>query len=264
MNFAINYVFTEVKSSDTYIKYPGTKWDLPTLKELINKQHKILLHGIIPSSGSIIDPHLCDCIEEFAKFVMITNQKWLSFHLDYKSRYMSNDFDETIKENIFKIRKYCGENIQILIENVPPAGTTQAWCMDPEIISGYCGKYDFGFLLDISHVIVASKFREEKVEEYLSKLPLDKVKEIHVSGYSKSPDGSYQDSHTECNTRVYKLLEYVLYKTPNCEMISIEYSPEIEDIALENLEKTEEYKNICVKQQFQLDRVKSIVRKINI
>jgi len=264
MNFAINYVFSEVKSSDTYIKYPGTKWDLPTLRALINKKHKIVLHGVIPSSGSIIDPHLCDFIEEFATFVKSTDQKWLSFHFDHKSSYMSNDFDKTIENNISKIRKYCGDNIQILIENVPPTGTNQDWCMDPEVISEYCRKYDFGFLLDIAHLIVASKFRGEKVEEYLSKLPLGKVKEIHVSGCLKLPDGSYLDNHTECNSRVYKLLEYVLHKTPNCEMISIEYSPEIGDIELENLEKTEEYRTICAKQQLQLNRVKSIVRKTNL
>jgi len=267
MEFAVNYLLPEatlfLKLSNTYIKYPGLKWDLETLKELIASRSKIILHGLIPSSGSIIDPHLCDHIEEFSKFVKITNQKWLSFHFDYKPKYMCTDFDETIKRNICKIREYCGENIQILIENVPPVNNVQDWCMEPVIISNYCEKYDFGFVLDIPHAFITSKSRGETFDEYVKKLPLGRVKEIHVSGWTELSDGRLHDSHTICKHNVYKLLESVLYLTPNCEMISIEYSPQTEFTTLSNMEKIEEYKYICIKQQLQLSRVKSIVKKMN-
>jgi len=266
MDFAINYVSAEamlfLKLKDNYIKYPGMNCNIETLKELIEKRYKIVLHGLVPSSGSITDPHLCDHIEEFAKLVKITNQRWLSFHLDYKSKYISTDFDVTIRHNISEIRKYCGENIPILIENVPPIDNCQDWFINPEIISQYCEKYDLGFLLDIPHAIVAANSRGEQIEKYLSKLPLNKVREIHISGFVTSPEGSLKDAHTECNYKVYKVLEYVLYKTPGCEMITIEYCPKTNFSFLGNMEKIKKYKDICVSQQFQLTRVRSIAQKV--
>jgi len=268
MNFAVNYLFTEathfLKLHDTYINFPATNWNVETLKKLAETRNKIILHGIIPSSGSILDPRLCDYIGEFSKYIKIINQKWLSFNFDYKPKYMSTDFDNTIKRNIFKIREYCGEDIQILIKNIILVDNVQDWCVEPVIISNYCEKYNFGFILDIPHALIASNSRGETFEEYLRKLPLDRVKEIRVSGCTELSDGTLHHSHTICKHNVYKLLESVLYKTPNCEMISIGYLPQTEFVSLNNIDKINEYKYICVKQQLQLNRVKSIVRNMEI
>lgn len=266
MEFAVDYMFKEAEkflnSNDVYIKYPGVMHDIDTLVYLIESQRKILLHGIIPSSGSIMDPLLCNNIEQFARFVKITKQKWLSFHFDYKPKYMDTNFDKTIEKNVLLIRKYCGENIPILIENVPVYDNIQDWCMDPKIISEYCEKYNLDFLLDISHAIVAAQHRREDIEEYISKLPLNLIKEIHVGGCEQSMSGLYRDAHTECTSIVYKLLEKVLYLAPNCEMITIEYKPFIRTSTVSNSFRLLEYKEYCVKQQIQLKRVKSIVEKV--
>jgi len=265
MNYSVNYVFPEVMEllnlGDTYIKYPGGKYDLKTLDDLINKKYNIVLHGIIPSSGSIRDSDLCNDIEEFAKYVKLTNQKWLSFHLDNKTWYVKSDLDETISNNIVKIRDYCGNDMPILIENMPPVDAREEWCADPTITSKICKKYNLGLLLDIPHLVISSKFREETVEEYLSKLPLDRVKEIHVSGWSQLPDGSLYDSHIECSSYSYELLDYVLDRTPNCEMVSLEYAPARDydgyQVAKQYREerKTEDF---CIELERQLEIIKGI------
>ena len=158
MKFAVNYVTPEVMKldnpSDTYIKYPGGKWDLQTLKNLVNDGYRTILHGLIPSSGSILDPNLCDNIEEFAEIFKQTDQKWLSFHLEHKPKYAKEDFDLTITNNIKKLKEYCGKDIQILIENMPPVDTIEEWCADPEMISKVCEKYNFEMLLDIPHAVI--------------------------------------------------------------------------------------------------------------
>ena len=269
MIFTVNYVFPEVMEllnpSDVCIKYPGGKWDLETLRDLIAKKHKIVLHGIIPSSGSILDPSLCDQIKEFARFVKSTDQKWLSFHLDHKAKYINADIDETITRNVAIIREYCG-SIPILLENMPPVDTIEEWCADPEIIFQYCNKYNFGLLLDIPHLVISSKFLGMSIEEYLSKLPLERIKEIHVSGWSQLPDGNLYDSHVECNSYSYELLEYVLKQAPNCEMVSLEYAPSRDydghQVAKEYREErvTEDF---YIEQQRQLDIIKGIVEKLS-
>ena len=267
MKYAVNYVTPEVMElvapSDTYIKYPGGKWDLDTLKQLVNDGHKVVLHGLIPSSGSILDPNLCDHIEEFAKLIKQTNQQWLSFHLDHKAKYVKEDYDTTIRNNIDKIREYCGQDMPILIENMPPVDTIEEWCADPVMISKVCKKYNLGLLLDIPHAVISAKHRNEDAKKYIDSLPLDRVKEIHISGWSELSDGKLYDSHVECATESYDILDYSLEKTPNCEMISLEYAPSRD---YDGHQVAKEYRenrvanDFYVEQQRQLKKVKDIVR----
>lgn len=265
MNYAVNYIFPEVmnftKPDDTYIKYPGGKWDFDTLKDLISKSYKVVLHGIIPSSGSILDPMLCDHISEFYEIAKNTNQKWLSFHFERKDKYEQADIDDVIQSNITKIHKYFGD-IQLLIENMPTVDGIQSWCCEPSVISKYCKKYNFGLLLDIPHSVISAQYFKKDVKDYINEFPLSIVKEIHLSGWSRLNNGKLYDSHIECNQESYELLKYVINKTENCEMISLEYAPsrdyDGESVAKEYREKRS-YEELYIEQQRQLKKIKEIV-----
>lgn len=266
MNFAVNYIFQEtmkfIKPDDTYIKYPGGEWDFNNLKNLINQNYKIILHGIIPSFGSILDSTLCDHIDKFYEVAKLTNQRWLSFHFERKPKYIHEDIDKIIELNITKIHKYFG-NIPILIENMPPVDTIENWCCDTAIISKYCDKYNFGLLLDIPHSVISSQYLRKDPKQYINELPLSKVKEIHISGWSKLADGKLYDSHTECINESYELLDYVINKVKNCEMVSLEYSPsrdyDGQTLVKEYREKRSD-EDLYIEQQRQLKKVKEIVK----
>ena len=55
------------------IKFPGRSPKIETLNNLVETDFKILLHGIVPSSGSLLDPSLCDNLKSYSKFIKLTN-----------------------------------------------------------------------------------------------------------------------------------------------------------------------------------------------
>lgn len=105
--------------NEVYIKYPGGKWDLETLEKLCKRNYHVVLHEVIPASGSIFDPNLLKGFDTFSKYIISTNQQWSSFHFDYKDKYGEPDYISTLEKNLKIIRGYF-PNITILLENLPP------------------------------------------------------------------------------------------------------------------------------------------------
>jgi Protein of unknown function (DUF692) len=79
-----------------------------------------------------------------------------------------------------------------------------------------------GFLLDLAHARVSSYHRGEEARDYINALPLDKVKEIHISGARLEADG-LRDRHLPLSELDYILLEEVIAKTPNLKVLTLEY-----------------------------------------
>ena len=131
MKFTINYINEDVMGlstpNDIYIKYPGGKWDLETLSKLCNRNYHVVLHEVIPSSGSIIDSNMLKGFNTFSKYIISTNQQWLSFHFDYKDKYGQPDYISTLEKNLKIIRSYF-PNIIILLENLPHVDGIKDWC----------------------------------------------------------------------------------------------------------------------------------------
>ena len=175
MRFAVNYVNNEFNSKykfdkDIYLKYPGFSASIDELTHMPKLNNKILLHGIVPSSGSIFDEHLCDNMDKWADIFKKSNNRWVSLHFYYKDSFCPiNKVEEVCYNNITKIKKFLPD-IPIIIENVPYAYKEFDFCLDPNIISYYCNKYDLGFLLDISHMCIYAGNNNLNVDEYLKKL----------------------------------------------------------------------------------------------
>lgn len=257
MDIAVNYVSTfnveELKCfNNILIKFPGARGcKLSSLKKLVSIQKNLVLHGIIPSSGSILDSELCDNISEFAKIYKNLDQRWISIHLEGNPKYKDCGLDN-LKNNVNTLKKIFGDDITILVENSHPYACLIEKYTDPMVISQICTEYDLGFLLDIPHAIVSASYRNEDIMEYIDNLPLQLVKEIHISGVTKKEDGSFLDSHLECDTQVYELLKYVLLKGVPVELISIEYSPIFERRS----------GHIFNMQMLQINKVKRIIKEV--
>lgn len=77
------------------------------------------------------------------------------------------------------------------------------------------------FLLDVSHARCLTHFWQMPTEEYLAKLPLARVREIHTNG-PKIVDGEMCDVHEKMVERDYQLLNWAVQNT-RAEIVTLEY-----------------------------------------
>lgn len=135
-----------------------------------------------------------------------------------------------VKERMGSVLRLWKENldIDILIENVPYTSYYETnspkiikHSVTPKLINELCTEYEVGLLLDIAHAKVAASGLDMAIEDYLTALPLERVKEIHVVGTRETESG-LRDNHLEMDENDYKILELVL-KITNPEIVTLEY-----------------------------------------
>ena len=257
MEYCVNYINDEIlecgQKGAQYIKYPGRMCDIETLEKLYSKNYPIVLHGIIPSSGSILDPHLCDHLDEYSKYIVGTNQKWLSFHFDYREKYNDTNYIPSLEKNL-KILRSKFPNIEILIENVPKVSQMEPWYSDPKTFNQVLQKYNLKMLLDISHAMVSANYAGMSFEQYVSMFDLDRVVEVHFSGTDINSNEKMFDAHTEGNQKDFDCFEYAIKKCPNAKMITLEYAP-----ILENQDQSLYYYK---QQQMQIEKLQQIYENV--
>ena len=76
-------------------------------------------------------------------------------------------------------------------------------------------------LLDLAHARLAAAFRGQAVEEYVAALPLERVRQIHVSGIRRR-NGRWYDAHESLQEEDYRLLEWALDRCDPA-MVTLEY-----------------------------------------
>tara|TARA_A100001037_G_scaffold290316_1_gene303015 strand:+ start:110 stop:877 length:768 start_codon:yes stop_codon:yes gene_type:complete len=77
---------------------------------------------------------------------------------------------------------------------------------DPDFISKIVRENDVYLILDIAHAMISAHNLNFSPEDYFSRLPLDRVKEIHFSAHGML-DGKWRDLHNRPNNETYELLE---------------------------------------------------------
>ncbi len=143
--------------------------------------------------------------------------------------------------------------VPLLLENVPdsPQDRTRFGhypYFNSEQISRLILENDIGFLLDLTHAKITSRFRGWDVRTYLSELPLSRIAEIHVNGSGFDSDGFPADIHASMDEEDFDLLDWILGIT-NPEIITLEYSglnteqpEETEYHLFQNLKRLNEYR----------------------
>ncbi len=112
--------------------------------------------------------------------------------------------------------------LPVILENMAVLpGLDSLFESDPETIMQILLETDTGFLLDLGHARIAAAYRKQPVWEYLSALPLERVREIHVSGPRESENGFY-DAHQPLQEEDYQLLTWCLRHT-DPEVVTLEY-----------------------------------------
>jgi uncharacterized protein (UPF0276 family) len=118
----------------------------------------------------------------------------------------------------------------VLVENMPRWSCHRpAYVVDPAFISSVVEETGCDFLLDLAHARVAAHYQGEPVRDYLERLPLGRLVEIHVSGPRPLPrngsmdNGTLFDAHEPLQEVDYALLSWVLLRT-RPRAVTLEYS----------------------------------------
>jgi uncharacterized protein len=161
------------------------------------------------------------------ELVKASGTPYLSVHLDVQAE----DFEipvtralalERIVGSVRQLQELTG--LEVLLENVAHYAWSErpSYITDPEFIAQCFELSGAGFLLDLAHARVSAHHRGQEVRDYLNALPLDKIKEMHVSGARLEADG-LRDRHLPLSELDYILLEEVIAKAPNLKVLTLEY-----------------------------------------
>lgn len=135
-------------------------------------------------------------------------------------------------------------NVPLLIENTPDTTIERKEndfypYFTPQRISELSINNDVYFLLDIAHAKITAKDQGLDIYNYIKKLPLDRIKEIHLVGSGYNKDGFPIDIHQAMQNEDYELLAWVLnYSKP--DIVTLEYNGikgENEELIMRNLEE---------------------------
>ncbi|MEG1705229.1 MAG: DUF692 family protein [Clostridia bacterium] len=273
MKIAINYLgevinlIKEKKIEIDYIKYPSiSDTNLDEIKDIMtNNNINMLYHGLLLKKYGITDITSDTFIEDInidinKEAIKISKTNGISIHIGQDKI----DASMHTEEELIKI---VSKNIQFLKDTFPnlefysfenKENTKNKIIMDSNFISKCIYLNDCNFLLDISHAAIASKNIGMDFYEYLDKLPLDKIYEIHLNGWNF--DGENASSHIKITKEGYDALNYVLqYSNP--KIITIEYGAFLEGKKLSYIKDFKE-KNMTVRNEIleQISKVKEICR----
>jgi uncharacterized protein len=133
--------------------------------------------------------------------------------------------DESIERVLASLKSCSGRlGVPLLLENppvyFPVPGSTMS---QTEMVCEICERSDVGLLLDLAHfLITAHTLRFDPFEEVV-RYPLDRVREVHVSGLDFQ-DGGYWDDHAaRAPERELQLLKLVLSRSP-VQAVTLEYN----------------------------------------
>jgi uncharacterized protein (UPF0276 family) len=173
--------------------------------------------------------------EVVAEVIDRTDPPYISTHLEARVEFFpefrdfQHELDPVVEEALFRhflsaVRQVKAEiGLPLVLENFPYYSFWVHYklCADPGFITRICTEGDCGFLLDIAHARCSAWFFQMDLLSYLSALPLDRTKEIHLAGVQTRAEGMI-DTHTKLEEDDYVVLNRVLART-DPEIVTIEY-----------------------------------------
>jgi uncharacterized protein (UPF0276 family) len=173
-----------------------------------------------------------------------TRAPWLSVHLGFSAAGVFFDVHMTARSPALPraellanmCRNICALasaiSVPLILENLDycPGGAYEHIC-EPAFIAAVLNETGAGMLLDLAHARVSAARLELPIETYLGQLPLDRVRQLHISG-PRSRDGVLFDAHEALLEEDYALLEWVLRRTKPLAL-TLEYNREEAELCAE-------------------------------
>lgn len=252
-----------------YIKLYSINGDLSPFDWCISKKD-VMFHGFVGKKGSSIGD--ADFFEnrnfdEQIDYYTRGKTPYISAHIHRTSDYGQDEEQmlQTISYNVKKLKELF--NMRVILENVPvhKEKMQNVFFSMPEFICRAVRDNDCGFLFDIGHARAAAYSLNIPFEEYVERLPMDRLVEVHLAGAMRLSDGSIVANHSKMNEEDYEFIKSAIDKYKTLEVVTLEYGT-VEDNNPEGLcnDVLVDGENVNLKAKAdlyeQLERLKKIVK----
>lgn len=198
------------------------------LHEEIVKKKSILIHGFGKHEHiGMVDPKRNNDWQYMNDVLTQYESPHLAVHFSIYDQdlHVVGDIRKRLDQGVQIFKEHL--DVPLIIENMDynPLYTphyVKPEAVDPDFITEMCEKHDVGFLLDTAHASVSAYHLKMDVHDYLRRLPLNRVKEIHFIGTQMTEDKGLIDMHTPLTPRDYDLLDWLRYKCKP-EIVTLEY-----------------------------------------
>jgi uncharacterized protein (UPF0276 family) len=185
--------------------------------------------GLFPFTRRILDAYL-----------KVTQSRWISCHISMLSplevnlgmrwqKYVLFTRPEQAQQSLIQnVRRLSSTaSLPVILENMPgfPDPRHKFEC-DPIIINRILQATGCGLLLDLGHARVGAMHHGVSPEAFLELVPLDRTRQIHVSG-PRLRNGVLYDAHEPLSAEDYALLKWTLARTQP-EVVTLEYYRDLE------------------------------------
>jgi uncharacterized protein (UPF0276 family) len=129
-------------------------------------------------------------------------------------------------------------DLPIILENMPVLHPKlYRFESEPATIRAILGATGCELLLDLAHARISAEARGLAVEDYLSRLPLELTRQIHLAGVRRdSKTGRLYDAHQSLSEEDYELLDWALTRTQPY-LVTLEYFREDAEALKTQLER---------------------------
>ncbi|MDX2052341.1 MAG: DUF692 domain-containing protein [Polyangiaceae bacterium] len=192
--------FLEV-SPENYMQRGGY---YPEVLERVGERYALVTHGLTLSLGSMREPEpsfvraLCAEVER-------VKSPWHSDHLSFSHTggRMTHELlpmaftKASLARTSERIQRLEGDlNVPIVIENITYyAAPGSGEIPEADFIGELLHRSGASLLLDVNNVFVNARNHGFEALDYLRKLPLEKVVEVHIAGHESSSWGMLVDTH---------------------------------------------------------------------
>lgn len=162
-------------------------------------------------------------VEGIAQLRAQTNTPYVNVHLspsfddfpemplDTTDREHITAVTDTMMQGVLLAIEHFGAD-HVIVENVPYyglAGEVMRPAVEPEVIRRIVNETGCGFLLDISHGRLSALHMGIDAYEYLAQMPCDRLREVHMTGLGRNPQGRICD-HLGITSADWPFLEWAL------------------------------------------------------
>lgn len=188
------------------------------LKKVLNK-YPLYCHGLSLSVGS---PEGIDIafVKQVKQFLQETQAVLYSEHLTFSKVDNAHLYDllpipftqdaiDRVVENILQVQDILGK--RLILENGSYYTVLEAEMTEAEFINEIVKRSDCELLLDVNNVYVNSFNHNYDTKNFISNMPLDKVKYIHMAGHHQVNEKLIIDTHgAEIIHPVYDLFDFTM------------------------------------------------------
>ena len=142
----------------------------------------------------------------------------------YRQRVVKSRVRDLLDKDLETVVNDFGKD-NVIVENMPwhqkhPHYKSHVFSSDADILSDIIDRHDVGLLLDIDHARVRSNnleggLLEESLEEYVAKLPIDRLQELHMTGTRYVEKSKRLQSHLSMEKLDWNILKWAFKNIQN-------------------------------------------------